>query len=625
MDEDSAEEEEDLVFRTEDESRVEDSLPVVTPTSEESMVGDKYQDEEELTEKTDDFGEEDAVTPTSEEPMVGGEDTNEEEGAELMVEGNDMEQGTEEPVFRTAEVGEEGALPVVSLPSQEPVGVEDRNDKQGTEEPVLGKDDIGEEYAPTLEDSMVRDGDQEEEDGAEEQVKVEDTVSPISEKPPVGDEDEDEEAGAGLMGRDEEQGTVEPNDEVREEGAPPVVSLPSEEPMVGVEDRNDEPGTEEPTSRKDEFGEEDDLPTLSPSSEESMVRDGDSLPTVPPTSEESIIGGDDEDEAGAELTVGDKDKDEEQGTVEPKGEVGEEVTPPVASVTSGRVEEKDKEQGTDESASRKDKLGEEGAQTNVSLTSEEPVVADGNQEQEETTEMVFKAEDEVGLPLVGDEGKDGEKGTEEVTFRDKDELDEDEDRGTEELIVRGDGLQPIVSPSSEGLMAGGEDKNKKEDPDVGKPRVDDEDGEHKGTLSSLFEEPTVESNAKLDEDDKGVLPIPSLSLQEPTVREIDGELGESMLPTSSPSLEEYAVRDEDDKESAAAPPIQPPTSGEPIVRYNGHVEEDALPIVSPLLEENIVEDEGEEEDNAFLPIPPRTSADEDQDEKGRSVNVAILA
>jgi len=203
--------------------------------------------------------------------------------------------------------------------------------------------------------------------------------------------------------------------------------------------------------------------------------------------------------------------------------------------------------------------------------------------------------------MVGDVAKDGEKGT-----KDKDGVDEDEEKDAEKLIVRGNSFRPILPPSP--LMARGEDKDKKEDPDVKKPipMVEDEDGEHKGTLPSSSEEPVVESIAEVKEEDKGVLLIPS---QEPVATERDGELVGSMLPILSPLLEERKVRDEgngeDHEESVAALPIHPPTSEGPVVRNNGYEEEDELPIVTPSLEELIVEDGEEEEGNVFLPIPPQ--------------------
>ena len=84
------------------------------------------------------------------------------------------------------------------------------------------------------------------------------------------------------------------------------------------------------------------------------------------------------------------------------------------------------------------------------------MVGDGDQEQvDESTETVVGKEAEVGVeyvlptvsqsaeePVVGDVGKNGEKGTE-----DKDEIDEDEEKDAEELIVRGHSFQPILPPS----------------------------------------------------------------------------------------------------------------------------------------------------------------------------------
>jgi len=620
----------------------ENALPTASPTLEDPMVKDGDQKEEEYTEKQ--VKEEYAlpsVSPMTEEPLVVDEDKGVEEGEELLVTGRDRdnEQST---VFGKDKVREEGVLPIITLKSEEPmVGVEKDKD-QDTEKPTSRKDEEGTQPSVSLtsEEPVVGDGDQEQveestetEVGKEDEVGVEyalPTVSQSSEEPVVGDGDQEQvdESTETVVGKE---------NDVREDTLP--TTSPTSEDRDGptlkepIVEEDDEDLTEKPTFIKNNVGEENALPTAFPTLEEPMVKDGDqkgeeytekqvkveyALPSRSPMTEEPLVVDEDKGvEEGEELLVTGRDRDEEQSTVFGNDRVREEDALPIITLKSEEpmvgVEEKGKDQDTEEPTSRKD---EGGTQPIVSLTSEEPMVGDGDQEQvKESTETEVGKEDEVGVeyalptlsqsseePVVGDVGKDGEKGT-----KDKDEVDEDEEKDAEERIVRGNSFQPILPPSP--LMARGEDKDKKEDPDVKKPipipMVEDEDGEHKGTLPSSSEEPMVESIAEVKEEDKGVLLIPS---QEPVATERGGELVGSMLPILSPSLEERKVRDEgngeDHEESVAALPIHPPTSEEPI-RSNGNKEEDELPIVTPSLEELTVEDGEEEEGNIFLPIPPQ--------------------
>ena len=584
----------------------ENALPTAYPTLDDPVVKDGDQEEEEYTEKQVKV---EHTLPsgslTAEEPVVVGEDKGVVEGEELKVTDKDRDEEKDK-------VRGEGVLPIITLKSEEPmVGVQKKDKDQDTEEPTSRKDEEGTQpiVSLTLDEPVVGDGDQEQVDESTETV--------------VGKESDV---------REYTLPTTSPTSEDRDG---PIL----EETMVEEKDKDDEDFTEKPKSRKNDVGEENALPTVSPT----LVKDGDQeeeeytekqvkveyvLPSGSLTTEEPVVVDEDKGvEEGEELKVTDRARDEEQSTVFGKDKVREEGALPIITLKSEEpmvgIEEKDKDQ---EPTSRKD---EEGTQSIVYLTSEEPVVGDGDQEQvKESTETVGGKEDGVGVeyalptvsqsseePVVGDVGKDGEKGT-----KDKDEADEDEEKDAEQQIVRGNSFQPILPPSP--LMARGEDKDKKEDPDVKKPipMVEDDDGEHEGTLPSSSEEPVVESIAEVKEEDKGVLLIPS---QEPVATERDGELGGSMLPILSPSLEERKVRDEgngeDHEESVATLPIHPPTSEEPIVRSNGNKEEDEQPIVTPSLEELTVEDGEEGEGNIFLPIPPQG---EDQaikeKDKGRS-------
>jgi len=97
---------------------------------------------------------------TTEEPVVVGEDKGVEEGEELKVtdRAGDEEQST---VFGKDKVREEGALPIITLKSEEPmVGIEEKDKDQ---EPTSRKDEEGTQSIVylTSEEPVVGDGDQE--------------------------------------------------------------------------------------------------------------------------------------------------------------------------------------------------------------------------------------------------------------------------------------------------------------------------------------------------------------------------------------------------------------------------------------------------------------------------------
>ena len=134
----------------------------------------KGQDTEKPTSRKDEEGAQPIVSLTSEEPVVGDGDQEQVEESTKTVVGdeNDVREDT---LPTTSPTSEDRNDPTLEEPI---VKQKDKDDEELIEKPTFRKDGVGEENAlptayPTLDGPVVNDGDQKEEEYTEKQVKQE--------------------------------------------------------------------------------------------------------------------------------------------------------------------------------------------------------------------------------------------------------------------------------------------------------------------------------------------------------------------------------------------------------------------------------------------------------------------